>query len=588
MDWIIDPLTAPYMQRALIMLVVLSLPAGVLGALTILRGNVFTAHALGNGAFPGTVAAVALGVSAFAGALVAALAMALLLTSFQRRARIDPGVATALALVGALALGSWLVSQVVTVGQSVDTVLFGSLIGVTDGDLLRAGVVTAIALIAAGTCWRGWTLGAFDRPNASALGVRLVRLDLVFIIVLALTAVSLVSAVGSLLVSTVLVVPAATARLFVGRVIPLMLASSALALALSVSGLFASYWLDAPPGAVIAALAAAVFGVVFVIAVLRSHRPSPRLASAAATGVVTAALLVGCGSSDPDGAPVQVAATTPQVADWVRAVGGDRVAVSQILQPNVDPHDFEPSPSAADAVARADVVFSSGAGLDEWADDLVESSGTAATLVEVAPADGLVENSGQAGETNEGEEENQGGVDPHFWHDPTLVTAAVETITAALVQADPEGADGYEERAADYQAELAELDGELKRAFRGVPDAARRMVTDHDALGYLARRYEIEVVGTVIPSRSTAAEPSAKELAALIDTIEQAGVCAVFAESSVDPKLAEQVAGESGATIYPDLYGDSLGLEGSDAETYLGMMRHNEQVLVDGFACEGA
>jgi ABC-type Zn uptake system ZnuABC Zn-binding protein ZnuA len=162
----------------------------------------------------------------------------------------------------------------------------------------------------------------------------------------------------------------------------------------------------------------------------------------------------------------------------------------------------------------------------------------------------------------------------------------VRTIAAELAKADPGGASGYEKRAADYTAQLDDLDAELKTAYGAMPAEKRKMVTDHDAFNYLARRYGITLVGAVIPSLSTAAEPSAKETARLIDKIKAEGVCAVFSESSVDPKLGKQVAKESGATIYPDLYGDTLGPKGSDGATYLGMMRHNQEVLVKGFACE--
>ena len=185
--------------------------------LVVLRGNVFTCHALGNGAFPGTVAAVALGVDAFAGALVAALAMALVMVVAQRRSGIDAAVATALALVGALALGSWLVSQVVTVDRSVDSVLFGSLLGVTGSDVWRSVAVAVVSLTAVLTWGRAWVASAFDPAHATASGSRAVR-ELAFLAVLALIVVALVSVVGALLVATLLVVPAATARLVVGRV----------------------------------------------------------------------------------------------------------------------------------------------------------------------------------------------------------------------------------------------------------------------------------------------------------------------------------------------------------------------------------
>jgi ABC-type Zn uptake system ZnuABC Zn-binding protein ZnuA/ABC-type Mn2+/Zn2+ transport system permease subunit len=576
-DWLVDPLTASYVQRALVMLAVMSLPAGVLGVLVVLRGNVFTCHALGNGAFPGTVAAVALGVDAFAGALVAALAMGVVIALAQRRSGIDAAVATALALVGSLALGSWLVSQLVTVDRSVDSVLFGSLLGVSDGDVWRSVAVAAAALAAAAVWGRGWVAHAFDPSHATARGSRTVLREVAFLVVLALVVVALVNTVGALLVATLLVVPAATARLVVHRLGPLVLAAGGCSLVVSTLGLLVSYWLDAPPGATIAALAVAAFVLVFLVTLSGVGGAVRRLSPAAVLALVVVA--AGCGSADgARGGALRVVATTPQVADWVREVGGERVTVARVVKPNVDPHDFEPSPSTAADIAEAAVVFANGAGLDEWVDGLVENAGERADLVELAPDTSSVEDV----------EPGNDRTDPHFWHDPILVEQAVTRIQATLATTDPAGADAYARNAARYRARLRALDARLRRQYGAIPAGKRRMVTDHDAFGYLARRYGITVVGTVIPSLSTAAEPAAKELAGLIDTIEREGVCAVFAESSVDPALAERVADESGATVYPDLYGDSLGPEGSDAATYVDMMEHNARVLARGLTCEGS
>jgi ABC-type Zn uptake system ZnuABC Zn-binding protein ZnuA len=223
----------------------------------------------------------------------------------------------------------------------------------------------------------------------------------------------------------------------------------------------------------------------------------------------------------------------------------------------------------------ADVVLASGAGLDEWVSGLVDNAGGGAKLVEVAPVERLKPDALDEGEA----------FDPHFWHAPTLAVDAVDTIEQTLAAADPANADTYAANAGAYVAKIDALDAELKAEFDTVPADARKMVTDHDAFGYLADRYGLTVVGAAIPSTSTAADPNAKEMAELVDTIRGEGVCSVFSESSVDPKLLDQIAAESGATVYPDLFGDTLGPEGSGAATYLEMMRHNAQVLVDGFSC---
>jgi zinc/manganese transport system substrate-binding protein/manganese/iron transport system substrate-binding protein len=184
-----------------------------------------------------------------------------------------------------------------------------------------------------------------------------------------------------------------------------------------------------------------------------------------------------------------------------------------------------------------------------------------------------------------GDDESHGGLDPHFWHDPSLAVEAVQALEAALVRAEPEAEEQFAKNTAAYVSEIESLDRQLRSQFASVPAERRKMVTDHDAFGYLARRYGIEIVGSAIPSTSTAAEPNARDIAELIRVIESEGVCSVFSESSVDPRLVDQVASEAGARVVSDLYGDTLGPRGSDAATYVGMMRHNARVLVAGFAC---
>jgi ABC-type Zn uptake system ZnuABC Zn-binding protein ZnuA/ABC-type Mn2+/Zn2+ transport system permease subunit len=575
-DWLVDPFTPVYMQRALLELALLAVPAGALGVFVALRRLAFFTHALGVGAFPGVVVAFGIGVSAFAGGLVSALALALALALLLRRRDIDAPAATGLLLAGALALGSLLVSNVFGSSARVDTLLFGSLLGVRSGDLVRTALVAA-AVVAAGIgLRRGFLTVAFDRENAPALGFRPERYDVALFCLLAITIVAAVDAVGTLLVSAVIVVPAATARLFAHRLGPLMAASTVLVLAESVVGLAISYHSGAPPGATVAAVAAGGFAVAYLFRSLIELRARRRLAAAAGTaGLVL--LLAACGgsggSSSSGGGKLQVVATTTQVADWARQIGGSAVEVTQLLEPLVDPHDFEPGPADADAVANAKLVVASGGGLDEWIDGLLESAGGSAKLVRLAPTARLAQS----------DDPQEGRYDPHFWNDPTLVVSAIRALEHALAEADTDRAAAFGSRARSYISKVRALDRALQREFASVPAARRKMVTDHDAFGYLARRYGLTVVGTAIPSTSTAAEPSAKDTAELIDAIRRERVPVLFSEHSVDPKLVRQLAAATGARVDASLYGDTLGRPGSGAATYLEMMKHNAQRLLEAF-----
>jgi ABC-type Zn uptake system ZnuABC Zn-binding protein ZnuA len=280
-------------------------------------------------------------------------------------------------------------------------------------------------------------------------------------------------------------------------------------------------------------------------------------------------MAVGCGDGDAGG-DVSAVATTTQVADLVRNVGGDRVAVHGILPPNADPHEYEPRPSDAAELADADVVFKSGGDLDEWLDEVVDSAGGDAE--EVTLIDSV--------ETIEGEDET----DPHWWQNPRNAILAVRAIRAALADADPAGRAGYDRRAAAYIDELERLDARIAGCMEKVPAAKRNLVTTHDALGYFADRYGIAVIGALIPSLSTQAQPSAKDIDRLVDQIESAGVEAIFPEAAVSKRLEQAVSRETGAAVGGELWADTLGPEGSSGATYLEAMRSNAETLAEGMS----
>ena len=299
--------------------------------------------------------------------------------------------------------------------------------------------------------------------------------------------------------------------------------------------------------------------------------------------VVLGALLVvvGCGSSSSSlssagpGA-VKVVATTTQLGDFVRAVGGERVEVVQVLRPNSDPHEYEPRPDDVKALLDAPLVFESGDNLDAWMGKVIASAGGQPRVVALA-ASNVAHLAGE----RSGPEASR--YDPHWWHDPRNVEAAVGVIRDVLSSENPPAASVYARNARAYLDRVRRLDAGIAACMERVPVGQRKLVTDHDAFGYFARRYGIQVIGAVIPSQTTQAQPSAGDVAQLVATIRREHVHAVFPESSVNPKLANAIARETGASADYTLYGDTLGPAGSDGATYLTMERHNADAMVRGF-----
>jgi zinc/manganese transport system substrate-binding protein len=226
--------------------------------------------------------------------------------------------------------------------------------------------------------------------------------------------------------------------------------------------------------------------------------------------------------------------------------------------------------------ADADVVLVNGDNLDRWMGDVVENAGGDPAIVDLGARVPVK----VAGES-EGHEASR--YDPHWWHDPRNAQAAVTAIRDALTKANPDARDVYARNAAAYVGQLRALDRGIAACMGRVPPAARKLVTDHDAFNYFAQRYDIAVVGAVIPSQTTQAQPSAGDVARLTRLIRREGVKAVFPESSINPKLAQAIARQTGATSDHTLYGDTLGPKDSSGATYLTMERANADAMVRGF-----
>ncbi len=272
---------------------------------------------------------------------------------------------------------------------------------------------------------------------------------------------------------------------------------------------------------------------------------------------------------------LSVVATTTQIADMARHVAGNRADVVSILPLNADAHDYEPTTDDARRIAQADLVLQNGLGLEKFVADLARNRRSGVPLVTVT--DGITPRRAEADHA----EPDHGAVDPHVWFAvPNAITMTLN-IRDALIAVDPAGADTYGANAAAYTRDLQQLDADIFEQIGQVPPEQRRFVSNHDAFGYYCDRYGLTFVGSVIPSLDSEAEPSAADVAKLIQAIRTQNVKAIFVEAALNPTLAERIARETGVKTYV-LYGDSLGPPGSGADTYIGMMRWNTETIVKG------
>ena len=311
-------------------------------------------------------------------------------------------------------------------------------------------------------------------------------------------------------------------------------------------------------------------------------------------------LVAGCNGSAASPSPSEstgaaadytVIATTSVFADLAQLALGDNVVIETIVPAGVDVHTFEPSPADAQKLAGADLIVMNGLGLDEWALSLLEAAGKSEEDV-LELAEGIDESNAwvylegeehdeEEGkeEAEEGEEHGHGGSDPHIWLDPKGAAIYVDRIAARVAAELPERAAEIESARDAGLAEIAALDEELRVGFAAVEASARKIVTFHDAFGYFARAYGIEIVGVAVEAPGQ--EPSAKEIAALIDAIKAAGVTSVFSEAQFPSKVLDQVAAETGATVPENLDSDALG--DAPANSYLGAMRANASAILASF-----
>jgi len=272
----------------------------------------------------------------------------------------------------------------------------------------------------------------------------------------------------------------------------------------------------------------------------------------------------------PDDRP-DVVATSTMIADWTARVGGNEIDLTGLLDPGADPHIYEPVPADSIAFEEAELILYNGFNLEPGLIKMMNAAGVDAQKVAV----------GEVVQPLDFDYDGRQVPDPHVWGDVQNVIEMVKLIRDELIQISPEDEATFTNNAATLISELEQLDQWIQAQIGTIPTNQRQLVTTHDAFQYFAQAYGLEVAGTLI-GISTEEQPSAQTVQQLAESIRSLGVPAIFAETTINPRLITTVAEEAGVQLAAtELYSDSVGALGSDGETYIGMMVSNTRTIVE-------
>lgn len=293
---------------------------------------------------------------------------------------------------------------------------------------------------------------------------------------------------------------------------------------------------------------------------------------------ISTLILTACsGSETAAQGKLQVVATTSILADVVKQVAGEYADVSSIVPVGSNEHEYQPAPRDIAAVSDADLVFEVGLGLEEFMSTIIENASESTRIITVSEGITTREFHGVSGDTHT--DEHSAG-DPHVWLDPVNVIVWVQNIQTALSKADPAHATQYQANGQAYTDSLTQLDTWIVEQVSTVPASERKIVTDHMLFGYFAEKYDFEVIGAVIPSYSSSAQPSAQEMAALEDAIRSYGVKVILVGNNVNPALASRIAQDTG-TVLVSFYTGSLSEPDGPAGTYINYMKYNVTTIIN-------
>lgn len=283
-------------------------------------------------------------------------------------------------------------------------------------------------------------------------------------------------------------------------------------------------------------------------------------------------MLTGCTGNQDNAQTLtnpRILATMTIIGDMVSVVGGERIVVETLLPIAADPHTYEPRPDDVKKIARAQMVFANGLGIELWLEELIQNAGGARPVIYLAEPLRSVAFVEQTGHT-----------DPHLWNNVEYAMRYVDEIVRALSDLDPDGRESFSQNAERYKEQLEKLHRWVLEQIQTIPPENRKLVTSHDAFRYLCQRYGLEYLGSIW-GITTDEDPSAEKIARLVDALKRTRVPAVFVETSVNPRFLMQIALDTNVKIGGTLYSDSLGPPGSAGDTYIKMMVHNVKTITE-------
>lgn len=559
-----------FLRRALVGCLALSLSCGPVGVFLILRRMSLIGDALSHGLLPGV--ALAFFFYGFAmipmtlGGMVAGLVVALLAGIVSRQTILHEDATFAGFYLISMASGVLLISLH---GSQVDLmhVLFGTVLSISASTLWLLGTVATVTLLLFSVIYRPLILECFDPEFFRAISGKGSWIHFLFLLLVTLNLVAAFQALGTLMALGILLLPAITARLFCHQVWKLCITAIGIACVSSYAGLLLSYHFAWPSGPSIVLVA----GIGYAVGLIRTL--TLRWVKTL-TAVLLCWISMGTGMASQPQRPLVVVSFSI-LKDLVQQVAGDLVRVQSLVGPNEDAHVYEPKPQDVTAIQEADLIILNGLGFERWMTRLLDAAGYVGPVI--VAAEGITPRQVDAGG-------GQWVMDPHAWHNIPNAKQYVANIHRALHGLLSHHQGILAERLRAYDCRLDALDCWIRQTLSTIPQANKRVLTNHDGFSYLGEAYGIEFVAPL--GLSTEGEPSARVVAALIRQAKTQGISACFFENISNADLVKQIALDGDITIGGELYSDALSHPGGPAPTYEALMTHNVNQLAQGMMAE--
>ena len=568
-----------FLQHALVTALAIGIVSGVLGCFIILRGLSLMGDAISHAVLPGVALSYIFGISYFWGALCFGLVASFLISSISSQSVIKQDTAIGITFSSFLALGVILIG-VSNSSTDLFHVLFGNILAVTKTEMWQTILIATVVIFVLGLFYRPLFLTSFDPMMAKAAGIKVQWFHYLLMMLLTVVSITAMQSVGTMLVVSLLITPAATAFLFSKRLHYMLALAALFGASASFFGLWIGYVYNLSAGSSIVLFAAAQFVLAFLFSPKHQLRYSRVYRS---VGVSAAVLGMGSlfffSSDTMKEDQMNVVVTNSILYDLVNQVGQEHVNVHSMVPVGKNPHEHEPLPEDISKVSEAEVVFYNGlnleAGGNGWFQKLMETTNkqqnqdyfAVSRTVEPLYIDG----------TNE---KTSDKLDPHAWLALENGQKYVTEIARVLSQKDPEHQEAYQKNAQAYNQRLQQLDDQVRQQMAQVPRENRLIVTSEGAFQYFSKAYDIPFA--YIWPINTEQEGTPQQVQSLVDRLKDSAVPVVFVETSVSKKPMESIATQTNKPIYSELFTDSIAPKGKIGDSYYAMMEWNLNQIAKG------